>query len=422
MTVIVIGSSGGGAATLGHDNPVELLTTIHKQLGKIQPHIQHANKGRRTTKRRNKTLTQTNSDSDSDAQRFYPHGITLALFVSLHGGKGFDSASPENDMATLWTVGIDDDDNDDNNGQVFRLKNDKQQQQRDNDFQVKASYTGSLQDVNNKVKDIEETIIAPLMMMIDKNETDENGKHISQCCIKGMIVISCDPMNANKSSIAAAAKSGIPITGTGGTSLGAAATLHQGLNLVGNAGGSVATTTFTRALSYCYALAHAWGETYNPFDTKGKDDDVVVVKPHIRSILDACLPSFLGVCLTCHILSFVQTIIPMIVTNNGNNLHWNSVESIDKLLFQLRFQALPTVCAVVTASTYSPEHGSTAIMAACVASMGCSGSILAGLLAGWIVSVMVRSHLSPNDCYVLVHVSSTMSNIYIYPNDPKSFV
>ena len=65
--------------------------------------------------------------------------------------------------------------------------------------------------------------------------------------------------------------------------------------------------------------------------------------------------------------------------------HWTGI-----LLSQLQSQALPTVCAVVTATTYAPEHGiCSAIMAASVASMGCSGSVLAGLLCGRIVSFLV---------------------------------
>ena len=35
MTVLVIGSSGGGTATLGHTDPVELLTAIERELGRI---------------------------------------------------------------------------------------------------------------------------------------------------------------------------------------------------------------------------------------------------------------------------------------------------------------------------------------------------------------------------------------------------
>ena len=38
--------------------------------------------------------------------------------------------------------------------------------------------------------------------------------------------------------------------------------------------------------------------------------------------------------------------------------HWTGI-----LLSQLQSQALPTVCAVVTATTYAPEHGSSAIKA-----------------------------------------------------------
>ena len=31
-SVLLIGSSGGGTATLGHTDPVELLTTVHREL------------------------------------------------------------------------------------------------------------------------------------------------------------------------------------------------------------------------------------------------------------------------------------------------------------------------------------------------------------------------------------------------------
>ena len=55
---------------------------------------------------------------------------------------------------------------------------------------------------------------------------------------------------------------------------------------------------------------------------------------------------------------------------------------------------MPAVCSVVAATSLVPEHGSTAAMAATVASMPCWGSILAGLLAGWIVSLLVSTRES----------------------------
>jgi len=68
-----------------------------------------------------------------------------------------------------------------------------------------------------------------------------------------------------------------------------------------------------------------------------------------------------------------------------------SLQVRNSYMAQLRYQGLPTVCSVVAATSLAPEHGSTAVMAATVASMSCWGSILAGLLAGWIVSLLVST-------------------------------
>ena len=98
-------------------------------------------------------------------------------------------------------------------------------------------------------------------------------------------------------------------------------------------------------------------------------------KPHIGSILDACLPSFLAVCVTCQFITRINLLVDL----------FKGTEFVS----QLQYQALPTVCSVVAATSLSPEHGSTAVMASAIASMSCYGSILSGLLAGWIVSSLV---------------------------------
>ena len=87
--------------------------------------------------------------------------------------------------------------------------------------------------------------------------------------------------------VAAAISKGIPVTGTGGTSLSVAATL--GAKLCGAAGGSVATTNYTKAVTYVSALAMALGFPYNP--------KVSSCTTSLTSILDCCLPAFLAVCL-----------------------------------------------------------------------------------------------------------------------------
>jgi hypothetical protein len=325
MTVVVIGSSGGGTATLGHTNAQDLLMTIHVELGRIKE--------------------ESTQQIAAEAARSC-HGVLYALFVSC--AVSMDSVDPEKNSATLWTVGIGTEAE-----EKVRTRGGLQKIAADA-FQVKRYCTGILKEVNQIAKELGEKYISPIILA-------------NKSPIQGVICISCDPQHVNYSVLSAAAKAGLPVTGSGGTSLSAAMTIHQGLSLVGNAGGSVATTTYTRAVSYCCALSNAWEQSYTY--TSANENNT---KPRIGSILDACLPSFLAVCVTCRF----ATLIEHVFQNN-------------QFLLQLRFQALPSVCSVVAATSLSPEHGSTAVMAGVVASMSCYGSILAGLLAGWLVSSLV---------------------------------
>jgi hypothetical protein len=293
-----------------------------------------------------------NNEKESSLNHTVGHGIRFALFVSMHGGKGMDSANPSRDTATLWTIGFDDE-----IARAFPTQA----------LQVKPYHTGLLQDVNKKCKELEQKVLAPYLLQSDST-------------IRGLICISCEPRDINHASLSAAVKRGIPVCGSGGTSLSVASSIHGNLNLIGNSGGSVATTTYTRAVSYTYALASSWGQSYSPFlESMNSASGVEAVKPRIGSVLDACLPSFLTVTLACRLLIFAEDHVA-----SGDVNNWSGM-----LLSQLQSHALPTVCAVVTATTYAPEHGSSAIMAASVASIGCSGSILSGLLSGRLVSFLV---------------------------------
>ncbi len=352
MSVIIVGSSGGGMATLGHADPIQLITTIHKELGRI-PSTNHS------------TSTSTNSTHN--------HGVKFALFVSC--AATMDSVDPDKEIATLWTVGFD-------RSAAEKSQNTNVDANSSSVFQIKPYYTGLLKDVNLKAKELETKFLVPAIL--GKSASSNANENATK--IQGMICISCDPGVVNRSSLAAAAEVNLPVTGSGGTSLSVAASIHRGLNLVGNTGGSVATTTYTRAVSYCHSLATSWGgeETYSPFaeSTNGRDNE----KTSMGSILDACLPSFLAVCVTCRILDMLEE-TSFLVTTLGA-LGFGAEDQI-RLKTQLQFQALPSVCAVVAATSLAPEHGSTAVMAAAIASMGCWGSVLSGLLVGWVVSFLV---------------------------------
>jgi hypothetical protein len=191
MSVALIGSSGGGAATLGHTDPLQLLQTIHKELLKIQG----------------------------------CQGIRAALFISLHGGKGLDSACEKTDTATLYEVSY------------------TESKDEVDAYQVRAQvvHTGSLGSANEKCREADFAI----------------AKLIRERKIAGLISISIN-VDIHAETLKAAAELDIPVTGSGGTGLSAAST-RFGVRLVGNAGGSVATTSYTRAVSYSHALAVAWG-------------------------------------------------------------------------------------------------------------------------------------------------------------------
>jgi hypothetical protein len=320
MSVALIGSSGGGAATLGHTEPVLLLQTIHKELRKIDG----------------------------------ADGIKIALFVSMHGGKGLDTSIEEVDIATLYSV------------QLSEVPNEQ--------CSIRAVKTGTLQSVNKIVKEMD----ADIAKAIEDNK------------IKGLICISCDP-NLHSDTLRMAASMHIPVTGSGGTSISAATTMF-GITLVGNSGGSVATTSYTRAVSYTHALATAWSSTYRPFDSS-------FTTPQWRSVLNACLPAFWGVTLLCraselYFGSFTPPQYDLTVEH--------------RMVEMMRSHVLPFVCCVIMATSTAPQHGSTAVMAACIAGVVCANTVLGGLLTGWIISVLIGRVLYTCIC---LGTPATMTNL-----------
>eukprot|EP00542_Grammatophora_oceanica_P013324 CAMPEP_0194041092 /NCGR_PEP_ID=MMETSP0009_2-20130614/12997_1 /TAXON_ID=210454 /ORGANISM="Grammatophora oceanica, Strain CCMP 410" /LENGTH=541 /DNA_ID=CAMNT_0038684445 /DNA_START=38 /DNA_END=1663 /DNA_ORIENTATION=+ len=314
--VALIGSSGGGIATLGHTDAVGLLQTIHKELLKVEG----------------------------------SEGIETALFVSLHGGKGLDAAS-ENDTATLYEVTAGPNGNSGSSGQC----------------PVQISQTGTLKEVNNVCREADVKI----------------AKAIRSKRVSALICISCD-VQIHAETLHAAADMGIPVTGSGGTSLSSAASQFN-VHLVGNAGGSVATTSYTRAVSYTDALATAWKKPYKPFSAS-------LVRPQWRSVLKACLPAFWAVALTIRMQQMF------------------GLDDEDSMVQVLRRFALPTTCCVVTATSCAPQYESIVIMASIVASMACRESIIAGLVAGWLVSLIVGRTLF---ACVRLGIPATMTNLLV---------
>jgi hypothetical protein len=304
--VALVGSSGGGTATLGHTDPSEFFRIIQQEL-----------------------------DTMSE-----PVHLSCALFVALNSG-GMDFTK-QGDSATL-----------------YQISGDTQRQ-----------HYGSLEVINERVQEMEKELARDI----------EEGK------IHGLISVSCK-VSLFSNTLQAAADKQIPMTGTGGSSLSLAAATYK-LHLVGNAGGSVATTSRTRAISYCFALAQDWKLHYAPWKAKSKK-----TYPTWKSVLNSCLPAFWGVALCKRLLLAAA-------------LH-DLLPEAGILLEALESFALPTACAVVMAS--SRRNSSNVIMGAVLASMACRRSILGGLLAGYFVAFFEERLLYL--CILRWNVPATMSNL-----------
>lgn len=330
FSVALIGSSGGGTATLGHTNPAELIGTIHQELQKIE---------------------------DATA------GITSVAFVSLEGGKSFDNVIEHQDIASLHQV-----------------KTNKDHRARG--CQIHISKTATLNEINTVCKQLDQEISALIL----------SGK------IHGVICISCSVDIFSKTLQSAAAKN-LPVTGTGGTSLSLAASRYN-IRLVGNAGGSVANTSLTRAVSYTHALSTDWKVSYRPW----RHNDYITTSIStsalsVKSVLNACLPAFWGACLLKRCLE------SQMFLGDGTN---NMVEALGSCITVLENHVLPAACAVVLATINSSQDSSSLIMASVLASSVCWRSILGGLLAGWIVPVWHRKMLF---LCIVNNIPATMTNL-----------
>jgi hypothetical protein len=327
--IAVIGSSGGGTATLGHTDARALLHSIDEELRLLDATIWHA------------------------------------YYVSLDNGKGLDGANECVDNATVYTVQND----------IHEEATDQEETR----FHCRAFYRGVLKDVNKFCR-LDNTLSQSILA----------GE------IDGLICISCH-VGIFSSVLLAAASKEIRVTGSGGTSLSQVANLHH-IRLIGNAGGSVATTTFTRAVSYTSAFAAYWKLAYEPWKRCRQSGS------SCTSVLNSCLPMFWGVCLLKQCLLFLH-----------ERFFENSSQCgsfIEASILVLEQMALPFSCCVTMATSHAsgPAPVSSLNMAALIASTSCSRSILSGLLAGRLVSFATERLLYT---FIFWNIPATMASLLI---------
>jgi hypothetical protein len=212
-----------------------------------------------------------------------------------------------------------------------------------------------------------------------KEENLKLAEAIRSGAVDGLVLVSADPKDVNKSVIQAASETKIPIAGTGGTSMAEARSL--GGNVVA-ASGTTGSTNRTRAVGYISAFANEWKLKYTPIIGKVTEGVTGSLKDriNIRSIMLASLPAFIAMAL---ILALGK--IPALEPTVGP-------------MFGILIGMLPIVVAIIAAKQVSglDEVGIVAGVIAGALSVeggilgGIAGGILAGIFAGLLLKWSFR--------------------------------
>ncbi|KAL9185759.1 hypothetical protein ACHAXT_003536 [Thalassiosira profunda] len=415
-SVVLIGSSGGGTATLGHTDPVELLTTVHRELLRVGDGIAFASDGSADGG------GGDGKDGGAARRRRVCVGLSHAIFVSLRDGSGFDSVKeeewrpaaggPGGPTAALYAVGFEQGATGDwkaINGQPFRVTLVKE---------------GPLTQINNLAQYMD--------VSLSETISRSNWPNSSAPSISAMISMSSEPTAIHAASLGACNPLDgvdLPIVGSGGTSLSRIASLYD-LRIVGNSGGSVASTTLTKARRWARGLAEEWGMIYDAnfaptggglvgerADAQLEAQTSAVSEspvPTMKSILEAALPAFLFVCLALRLLDtwagggMENTRLPA----QGDEQREHSPTSM--IRFALRHLVPVTTCCILAATSRSasvsnqPNEDQSTLLMEAVSTHYNGGSALAGLVSGALVPVVLSKTSRLCNRY---HVTATMTNI-----------
>lgn len=187
--------------------------------------------------------------------------------------------------------------------------------------------------------------------------------------IDGLIVMSCDPAGVNRESIAAAARKGLPVVGTGGTSIANAQKL--GARVI-SASGTTGTTNRTRAVAFVSALASEWNLKYMPIigsaAASSAAGDNIWKRINFRGIMMASLPGFIAMAL-CLALSKVPFLAPL------------------ENAFNILIGALPVLIAAIAAKQVSGLDEVGIVAGIVAGTLSVEGGIIGGLASGILAGV-----------------------------------
>lgn len=201
------------------------------------------------------------------------------------------------------------------------------------------------------------------------------AKLVSTGKIDALMLMSCDPVGVNRRALEAAVAAGIPVAGTGGTSM--ALVREMGANVVA-VSGTTGTTSRTRAVSAVSAFAGAWGLSYTPslVSSSGASQASapsgladMLKRVSIRGIMMASMPGFIAMAIS---------------------LALSHIPGLDALssVFDTLVGYLPVLVAAIAAKQVSglDEVGIVAGMVAGVLSI--DGGIIAGIVTGVLAGLL----------------------------------
>lgn len=187
--------------------------------------------------------------------------------------------------------------------------------------------------------------------------------------VDGLILVSADPADTNSKTVAAAAATGAPASGTGGSSLAGAQAL--GVDLVAGSG-TTGTTSSTRAVSYVSGLARRWGLKYRPVigsATSAAAGGSPWRRISVRGIMVGSIPAFIALALV---------------------LALGKIPGLEFLspVFDTLMDGLPIVVAAVAARRVSGLDEVGLVAGAVAGILSAQGGILGGLVGGVLAGVL----------------------------------
>jgi len=350
----LVGSSGGGRATLGHGDASALVARVRHELSRV---------GRQ-------------DGGDATSGNYESTTVVLAFAQVVHCAAPLDRASLGGDVAQLVVLQSEDDD------------------------EVSVACRGTLAEVNAKAREIDRARFGPSADADGAKEggrCDEanaqslnygakllrSGPHepLSPSSspppppppLDALIFVSSSPLDVNLNAAAWCLRERLPVVATGGTSVGQL--LALGVEVGGSSGGSVATTPTSKAVSYAASLAGVWNLPYTPSASStasalsvASTTSALVSEFYgaAHSVLGGCLPVFLAVSLLRAVLALLlrSSVVPEVVIQA---LALRPLEAV------LRSGVLSSVAVAASAAVEasgglgSQGLGELAVLAGCVA-------------------------------------------------------